>query len=428
MVIKGEFSEWGDIKAGVPQGSILGPLLFLVYINDIVNCVNCGIKLFADDTILHLEFDDPLMAADTLNTNLDNIASWANRWLVTFSPDKTKTMSISLKNNSTVSRFPLTFNNISLDEVSKHKHLGLVLNEKLKWTDHIDYILDSVKKITDVFRYLKYKLDRKTLETIYKTYVRPKLEYGSIIFDDCSLFDKNRLENIQLTFARIVCGAKKGTSHVLIYNEINWPTLEERRKEHKLKFFYKIVNNSAPSYLNNLLPKPNSNPYNLRNDTDQKQFRFNTSKLQKSILPDCINLWNNLDTNIRQLTDIKTFKTCVTNPLVANPLYYGHIRSLGLIHSQLRMCCSNLKAHLYNLHVVDSPLCACMMGVEDSCHYFFTCPLYNAERIKLCDNINQLGKLNLDTLLYGDKSLSTDINLEIFKHVENFIFETERFA
>ena len=111
MVIHGEFSEWGDIEAGVPQGSILGPLLFIVYIYNIVNCVNWGIKLFADDTILHLEFDDPLLATDIWNENLSNISSWANRWLVTLSPEKTKAMSISLKNNSTAASFPLTFNN-----------------------------------------------------------------------------------------------------------------------------------------------------------------------------------------------------------------------------------------------------------------------------------------------------------------------------
>ena len=71
----------------------------------IENCVKCGIKLFADDTILHVEFDDPLLDADVLNENLSNIASWGNRWLVTFSPDKTKPMSISFK---TIERFPIS--------------------------------------------------------------------------------------------------------------------------------------------------------------------------------------------------------------------------------------------------------------------------------------------------------------------------------
>ena len=90
VAINGEFSEWGDIEAGVPQGSILGPLLFFACVNDIVNCVNFGITIFADDTILHLEFDNPLLATDILNEKLSNISSWAHRWLVTFSPEKNK--------------------------------------------------------------------------------------------------------------------------------------------------------------------------------------------------------------------------------------------------------------------------------------------------------------------------------------------------
>ena len=190
---------------------------------------------------------------------------------------------------------PLTFNNIALDEVSNYKHLGIILNDKLKWTDHINHISDSVKKITDVFRILKYKLDRQTLETIYMNFVRPKLEYGSILFDDCSEYDKNRLEKIELTFGRIVCGAKRGTSHESIYNEILWPKLEERRKENKLKFIYNIVNHTVPPYLKDILPNPPcNNPHNLRNNEKQRQFKFHTTKFQRSILPDSITLWNKL--------------------------------------------------------------------------------------------------------------------------------------
>ena len=155
---------------------------------------------------------------------------------------------------------------------------------------------------------------------------------------------------------------------------------------------------------------------------------MHTSKFQRSIVPDCIDLWNKLDSNTRKICDSKNFKACITNSLVPNPLYYGHVRNLNLIHSQLRMCCSNLKAHLFSLHVVDNPTCFCTMGVEDSYHYFFTCPLYNVERIKLFHNVQQLCNINLDTLLFGDSSLCEDINSEIFKNVEIFILETERFT
>jgi len=428
VIIKGETSDWGSIEAGVPQGSVLGPLLFLVYINDIVQNVNCGIKLFADDTILHLELDDPLLTANILNDSLNSINSWANKWLVEFSPSKTKTMCISLKQDSQVSDFPLKFNNVPLEEVHSHKHLGIVFNDKLKWSNHIDYIINSVKKITDVFRKLKFKLDRKTLHNIYVTFVRPKLEYGSILYDDCTEWDKNRLECVQLTFARVICGAKKGTSHDAIYKETSLPKLECRRKESKLTFMHKTVNKNVPPYLHDILPHSHNVHYNLRNNDEQKQFHFHTVKFQKSLYPDCIKLWNELDSSVRQVESLSIFKKLVLNSLVPNVLYNGFTRVLSIIHAQLRMKCSNLRSDLFKLHVIDSPQCLCMTGIEDSFHYFFECPLYNQERVRLFNKIQPICNISIDTLLFGNELLSFEENIEIFKYIETYIHETERFA
>ena len=93
------------------------------------------------------------------------------------------------------------------------------------------------------------------------------------------------------------------------------------------------------------------------------------------------------------------------------------------------MKCSNLKAHLfYCLHVIDSPQCVCMSGIEDCFHYFFMCPLYTIERTKLFNNVQKLCSISLDSLLFGDSSLSLVQNLDLFKHVESYIAETERFV
>ena len=144
--------------------------------------------------------DNARAAADALNSDLLNIQLWAKQWLVTFSPEKTKSMCVSLKKNSNASDIPLIFNDVHLEEIKEHKHLGIIFNNKLKWSDHVNAIIETVSKFSDVFLKLKYKLDRKTLEIIYLTFVRPKLEYGSILFDDCTEQDKTRLENEQLNF------------------------------------------------------------------------------------------------------------------------------------------------------------------------------------------------------------------------------------
>ena len=82
-------SDWTFVRAGVPQGSVLGPLLFLLYINDIVNDIGANIRLFADDTSLFIIVDDPVTAAECLNADLSRISNWADAWLVSFNPTKT---------------------------------------------------------------------------------------------------------------------------------------------------------------------------------------------------------------------------------------------------------------------------------------------------------------------------------------------------
>ena len=91
VVLNGVKSNWVDVLAGVPQGSILDPLLFLIYINDIVNNIRSSIRLFADDTSIYIIIDDPQTAAFILNSDLDTINVWANDWLVDFNPTKTQT-------------------------------------------------------------------------------------------------------------------------------------------------------------------------------------------------------------------------------------------------------------------------------------------------------------------------------------------------
>ena len=101
VVINGQFSDWKTIFAGVPQGSVLGPLLFLVYINDITSVVKyCNVRLFADDTCLFVSTKDHIEAAWYINEDLKHIEEWARQWIVKFSPTKTESMVLSLKTKS----------------------------------------------------------------------------------------------------------------------------------------------------------------------------------------------------------------------------------------------------------------------------------------------------------------------------------------
>ncbi len=140
VTLPGVFSNWNEIKAGVPQGSILGPLLFLLYINDIVSDINSGIRLFADDTSLYLIVDTPERASDTINNDLETITNWSKKWLVSFNPNKTETMLISRKRNQ-LAHPPIMMNNIIVSEVDSHKHLGLYFNREEPGTSTLNILL-----------------------------------------------------------------------------------------------------------------------------------------------------------------------------------------------------------------------------------------------------------------------------------------------
>ena len=349
--------------------------------------------------------DDSEQAADILNQNLDRVKNWAQQWIVDFNAEKTKCMNISNHNRQ---QLPVYFNGVELEDVDSHKHLGVTLSNTLSWSKHIDSIASNVTKMIDVIRMLKYDVDRESLETIYFTYMRPKLEYASQIWDDCSKRDKDKLENIQLYAARIVTGAKKGTSHQLLYNETCWPTLADRRKNVKLAHMHKIINKNVPSYLSDILPPKvgDAVEYGLRNRCNFIPIACRTEKLRKSFIPDGLRLWNDLEAEVRSIEDIPEFKNRLKDVSTKSfKLFNFGERHLNIIHSQLRLQCSNLKAHLYSLHVVDDPHCHCNAEVEDSSHFFMQCPLYHVQRLELINSVQQLCNFNVNILLYGDDTL-----------------------
>ena len=177
-------SNWSSINAGVPQGSILGPLLFLIYINDIISNINANIRLFADDTSLYIIVDTPENAAEILNNDLDTIHNWSKTWLVTFNPSKTESMLFSKKRIKPLHP-PLFMNQIAIDHLQSHKHLGITLSSDAKWNIHISMILKKAWQRIGLLRSLKCILSRASLERMYVSFVRPILEYGDVLWDNC---------------------------------------------------------------------------------------------------------------------------------------------------------------------------------------------------------------------------------------------------
>ena len=139
VVLSGDCSDWTLTKAGVPQGSILGPLLFLIFINDIVSDIETNKRLFADDTSLYIIVETPQSAARKLNNDLSKIKAWTSKWLVTFNPSKSESLLISRK-RSNINHPDLCMDNNVIQEVNSHKHLGLTFSNDGTWHEHITNI------------------------------------------------------------------------------------------------------------------------------------------------------------------------------------------------------------------------------------------------------------------------------------------------
>ena len=179
VVVDGVKSTLLDIQAGVPQGSRLGPLLFLIYINDIVDGLESEVLIFADDCSLLASGGDPAETAEQLNRDLNKISSWAARWKVLFNAGKSKDIIFSSKmlNNSP----PLVFNDNFIERVNIHRHLGVYITSSLDWSFQIhDVCLKANRKLA-VLRNVKF-LKRNTLDMLYKITVRSVIDYALPIY------------------------------------------------------------------------------------------------------------------------------------------------------------------------------------------------------------------------------------------------------
>lgn len=428
VVLPGVYSSWTTIKAGVPQGSILGPLLFLVYINDIVHNIGANIRLFADDTSLFLVVENPDVAARTLNYDLNTISNWAKKWLVTFNPNKTESILFS-KKKSPIIHPPIYMSGQPIVEVQRHKHLGLFFSHDLRWNQHIDYIKSKAWTRLNIMRRLKFRLHRDSLAIIYTTFIRPILEYGNVLFDSCTNQERDELEKINQEAARIVTGTTKLVSIQKLMQETCWETLESRRQKHKLVLFYKMTKGLTPDYLASLVPPTvgSSNRYSLRNAQNYQVPRSRTASYYNSFLPSVVRAFNDLPDGIKHADTVDSFKRMLLSNVSTVPkhFFFGDRKSQILL-TRLRTNCSSLSHDLFCKNIIMSPNCECGQA-ETTYHYFYTCNRYNHIRPKLFDEISSCCPVLLKVILNGDSALSYELNTLIFSAVYSFIEHSKRF-
>ena len=213
-------------------GICLGSIVFLVYINDLVENVNCDVKMLADDTFLFSVVEDERRSADEFNADLDRVRLWAWQWKMQFDANKTEEVVFSCKKRKPF-RPHLLLGNDEVERKSEHKNLGMQLDSELNFLSHIREAIGKARRGIGMIRFLSKYVTRDVLDQIHKLYVRQHLDYGDIIYHkhdpEMRLKFTQRLEQTQYSAALSVAGAWRGTNRHRLYEELGWESMYHRR-------------------------------------------------------------------------------------------------------------------------------------------------------------------------------------------------------
>ena len=313
VLLDGSSSDSVPVTSGVPQGTVLGPLLFLLYINDLpLSTPFSTTRLFADDSLIYRPIKS-LPDCRLLQQDLNALEQWEQTWQMSFRPDKCKLIRFTRSQNPIIFNYHL--HNQQLSAVNSHKYLGIHLSSNLKFNTHIDHIRSQANRTLGFIRRNLHNCTPNIKHIAYNTLVRPTLEYCSGVWDPYTQLNINKLEQINTRAARFITNNYSlvpGTT-TLIKQQINMDTLSARRQSHRLSLLYKITNNHIDINKHEYLQ--HSNTHRTRNSHTQKYqtYHNNTDTYKFSYFPRTIVDWNKLPQHVIDSTSINTFLNRLDN-------------------------------------------------------------------------------------------------------------------
>lgn len=321
--VSGKLSQPLEIKSGVPQGSVLGPLLFLLYINDLPLCVNfCSTDMFADDTTLSTNSSSPETLADNLNRDLENVASWCKDNAMSISVEKTKSMVISTKQKLKSHKIQIPdiiVNDSKIQHTSNEKLLGVQIDHTLSWDHHIDSILKKCNSLLYLLCRIKKYLNLQNRVLYFNAYILPHLDFCSAVWGSSNQESLNKLLLFQKRAARIILDLPYDTPSDDLFRQLKWMKIHERIIYQKAIQMYKCMNNMCPDYLTSSFKLTNSvHNLNLRSTENNMLYipKPRTELYRKSFAYSGSKIWNSLPNNVKKSKTLNEFKQ----------LYLGHVQ------------------------------------------------------------------------------------------------------
>ena len=327
---RSQFVNIGDVNSalsliefGVPQGSILGPLLFLIYINDLPDATNFFIKLYADDTFLCAQNKDIKLLENEVNSELEKVYRWLASNKLTLILKKSKFM-ITTNNSCASYDFSVKIREISLERCDSYKYLGVYFDKDLNWDKHIEYICQKVSKACGSLAKLRKCVDVDVMREIYHALIHSYLRYGIIVWGTASETALKPLQVIINRAIRIMCSAPLGRIDVTpLFDIMEILNINQIYNLEVAKFMFKETNHLLPVTIANHF-SVRTNPehrYNLRpRGTRATLIDNRTVRGERSIRKRGNDIWNNVPHSIKTLDSSTLFKKRMKKHLLSNTM------------------------------------------------------------------------------------------------------------
>ena len=306
VVVDGDSSKSAPVISGVPQGTVLGPLLFLIYINDMPNIVSKGttIRLFADDCLVYRHIysreDQNILQHDLLK-----LEQWSITWGMRFNPSKCQIIHIARSHPQT-KLYELCGEFLST--VNSAKYLGIIISKDLDWHEQVCSVAKKANSALHMVARNLHNCTRQTRALAYISLVRPKMEYSATVWDPHHQNDIDSMERINRRASRVVYKKSfwdKDVSPTKLLKELDWPTLAKRRQHQRLTMIYKIANGQIAIPPTQLIQPTRQ----LRGHSKKYQtIRTSCDTVKNSFYSRTIPQWNALNEDIVSASSIDSFK------------------------------------------------------------------------------------------------------------------------
>ena len=325
VAINGSHSSISPVTSGVPQGSVLGPTLFLQYINDIADVTKSELRLFADDTVLYRaiksDHDHQILQED-----LHNLTKWASDWQMDFNASKCHLLRITNKRKPFQSTY--SANSEVLAKVPQCDYLGVRCSESLRWGAHCSKVAAKANKTLGLIRRTLKPCCREVKEKAYMMLVRPTIEYASSTWNPHTNTDVNRLEQVQKNAARFVCNDyNSATSTSALVSSLGWDTLEHRRLFNQSVLFYKFHNGLVNCKLPDSVTCCSSRSLTRSHHLAYQRPQSNILTHCYSFFPRTLRVWNSLPCEVVTSPSLDSFRHTAL-PAIRSLKVPSHLRRL----------------------------------------------------------------------------------------------------